>query len=317
MPIPGHAASALDWLLFEQAGVVTAAHAAALLGRARVRGLLASGRWRRVCRGVLVSHNGPLTAGQALWVAVLATHPSGAPGHGALLAGLTAACEGGLRWSRPGPLYVLVPAGHPYPDLRRRLPLDMPAVVVHRTSVLPGDHVRAGRPPRTAMPRSIVDAAQWARTDDAARTVVAAACQQRRVAPEELRAVLSVMPRARRRALVLETADLAAGGATALSEIDFLRLCRRHRLPAPDLQERRLDGDGRSRYLDAYWREQRVHVEVDGAHHMDAGQWEADMRRQNEIWIRGDRVLRYSAWQVRHQPDYVVAQLRAALGLRI
>jgi very-short-patch-repair endonuclease len=177
--------------------------------------------------------------------------------------------------------------------------------------------VQVARPMRTTLPRSVVDAAQWARTDDEARSVVAAACQQRLVAPPEVRAVLSLLPRAHRRRLVLETAGFAEGGATALSEIDFVRLCRRHRLPAPDLQERRQDRAGRNRYLDAYWREQRVHVEVDGAHHMDAGQWEADMRRQNEIWIRGDRVLRFSAWQVRHHPDDVAQQLRAALGLEI
>lgn len=105
--------------------------------------------------------------------------------------------------------------------------------------------------------------------------------------------------------------------AGALSEIDFVKLCRRYRLPTPDLQERRRDLAGRNRYVDAYWREQRVHVEVDGGHHTDAGQWEADMRRQNEIWIRGDRVLRFSAWQVRHRADEVVTQLRAALGREI
>jgi very-short-patch-repair endonuclease len=160
-----------------------------------------------------------------------------------------------------------------------------------------------------------VDAAQWARTDDEARTIVAAACQQRLVTPAAIRAVLAVMPRARRRRVVLETAGFVEGGATALSEINFVKLCRRHRLPTPDLQEQRRDTSGRNRYLDAYWREQRVHVEVDGAHHVDAGQWEADMLRQNEIWIRGDRVLRFSAWQVRHHADYVVAQLRAALSL--
>ncbi|MDQ7906425.1 DUF559 domain-containing protein [Phytohabitans sp. ZYX-F-186] len=311
MPVPGRAASELDWLLFEQDGVLTTAQATALLGRGRLRGLLDSGRWRRLCRGVLIAHNGPLTAGQARWVAILAA------GDGALLAGLTAAREGGLRWPRPGPLHLLVPDGHRYPDLRRRLPLEMPAVVLHRTSTLPQSHVQVGRPMRTTMPRAIVDAAQWARTEDEARTVVAAACQQRLVTPAEVRAVLSAMPRARRRRLALETLTLAEGGATALSEIDFVKLCRRYRLPAPDLQERRRDQAGRNRYLDAYWRKQRVHVEVDGAHHMEARQWEADMRRQNEIWIRGDRVLRFPAWQVRHRPDEVALQLRRALDIEI
>ena len=112
-------------------------------------------------------------------------------------------------------------------------------------------------------------------------------------------------------------ATLAEGGAGALSEIDFVKLCRRYRLPAPTLQERRRDRAGRNRYLDAYWREQRVHVEVDGAHHTEAAAWEADMRRQNEIWLRGDRLLRFSAWQVRHHPEEVAAELRRALNLQI
>jgi very-short-patch-repair endonuclease len=302
----------LDWLLFEQDGVLTTAQAATLLGRGRIRTLLDSGRWRRVCRGVLISHNGPLTAGQMLWVAVLAA------GDGALLAGETAARQGGLRWrSHRGLLHLLVPEGHRYPDLRRRLPANMPVVVVHRTATLPDSHIEVGRPTRTTMPRSVVDAAQWARTDNEARTLVAAACQQRLVTPAELRAVLSVMPRAHRRRLVMETIGLATVGATSVSEIDLVKLCRRYRLPLPDMQHKRRDKNGRNRYLDAYWREQRLHVEVDGAHHMDAGQWEADMRRQNEIWIRGDRILRFSAWQVRHQPAYVVAALRSALGLEI
>ncbi|GAA4449849.1 DUF559 domain-containing protein [Phytohabitans houttuyneae] len=308
MPVPGRAATALEWLLFEQDGVLTTAQAAAVVGTGRVRTLTASGRWRRACRGVLIAHNGPLTAGQALWVAVLAA------GKGALLGGLTAAREGGLRWPRPGPIHLLVRDPGRAASLRGRMPLDMPAVIVHRTTVLPDHHVQVGRPMRTTMARAVADAAQWARGDDEARTVVAATCQQRLVTPAEVRAVLSDLPRASRRRLVLETLTLAEGGATALSEIDFVNLCRRHGLPVPDLQERRRDRAGRIRYLDAYWREQRVHVEVDGAHHMEAGQWEADMRRQNEIWIRGDRVLRFSAWQVRHRPADVAQQLSAALA---
>jgi hypothetical protein len=159
----------------------------------------------------------------------------------------------------------------------------------------------------------VVDVAQWARTDDEARALVAAACQQRLTVPAEILSVLTRMPRARRRALVRETAHDVAGGVQALSEIDFVRLCRRYRLPAPDLQEPRIDGDGRRRYLDAYWRRWRLHVEIDGAHHMDVRNWAADMRRQNEVWISGDRILRFPAWLVRQRPAEVAAQVCAAL----
>ncbi|WP_212826758.1 hypothetical protein [Polymorphospora rubra] len=47
------------------------------------------------------------------------------------------------------------------------------------------------------MARSVVDAAQWASTDDDVRTVVAAACQQRRTTPGEILTVLGRMPRVR------------------------------------------------------------------------------------------------------------------------
>jgi hypothetical protein len=305
--VPGQDADELDWLLFEQSGVLTCAQAASLLGRGRLRSKLDSGQWRRLCRGVVITHNGPLTVGQTLWVAVLAA------GAGAVLAGLTAAHEAGLRLGQRGPIHLLIPGSRAYADLRRRLLLDMPAVIVHRTGDLSRDHTQLARPMRTTLPRSLIDAAQWARTDDQARTIVAAACQQRLVTPSEIRDVVAQMPRARRRVVVLETMADAEGGATALSEINFVRLCHRFGLPTPDLQESRKDSSGRNRYLDAYWRQWRLHVEVDGAHHMDARQWEADMRRQNEIWIAGDRILRFPAWQVRHRPDQVAAQLRAAL----
>jgi hypothetical protein len=163
------------------------------------------------------------------------------------------------------------------------------------------------------MARSLVDAAQWARTDDEARAVVAAGCQQRLVRPQAVLETVERMPRARRRGLVIDTAAMATAGATSLPDIDFLRLCRRFHLPAPDHQVLRRDKAGRSRFLDVYWGRYQLHVEIDGAWHIDADAWWADMRRQNELWIAGDRVLRFPAWLVREQPARVAAQVRAAL----
>jgi hypothetical protein len=306
--VPARGADELEWLSFEQSGIVTARQAIALLGEGRVRGRVRAGRWRAVCRGIVATTNGRLTPDQQLWVAVLAA------GRGAVLAGAAAAAEAGVRGLRREPLHILLPAARHAP--RRRLaalPIDMPAVVVHRCAALPAAHVQIGRPTRTTTARSLVDAAAWARGDDEARTILAAGCQQRRVAPGELREVVTVLSRVRRRGLILETVADIEGGAQALSEIDFARLCRRYGLPAPDLQERRTDASGRVRYLDAYWKRWRLHVEVDGAHHMDVRQWAADMRRQNEVWIAGDRILRFPAWLIRARPHEVADQLRAAL----
>ena len=104
-----------------------------------------------------------------------------------------------------------------------------------------------------------------------------------------------------------------AGGAHALSEIDFVNLCRRFRLPSPDQQARRTDAAGRVRYLDAHWKRWRLHVEVDGSHHLDVEQWADDMLRQNQIWISGDRILRFPAAVIRSRPAQVAGQLHAAL----
>ena len=189
----------------------------------------------------------------------------------------------------------------------------MPFVRVYRSGYLPAEHRQVGRPPRTAIARSVVDAAAWSRTHREAQFLLAAACQQRRVRPSEIADVVAAMPRVHRRHLICITLADIDGGAQALSEIDFMTLCRRYGLPRPDLQERRTDAEGRIRYLDAYWREWRLHVEIDGAHHMDVRQWAADMLRQNEIWIAGDRVLRFPAWLVRTRPAAVAGQVRAAL----
>ncbi|MEQ4304480.1 DUF559 domain-containing protein [Plantactinospora sp. B6F1] len=301
-------AGGLEWLLFEQAGVVTWSQAVAELTPSKVRHLLNTGRWRRVSHNVLVTQGGQFTREQQWWVAVLAA------GDGALLAGLASARAGGLRGTwRSDVVDVLVPYGKRAPNLLRRLPLGLPAVRVRRTRHLPEADRQRGRPDRTTMARALVDAAQWAPTDDEAQTILAAGCQQRRVTPAEIDAVIERMPRLRRRALMRQTMADVAGGAEALSEIDFIRLCRRHRLPSPDQQERRRDASGRARYLDAYWRRWRLHAEVDGAHHMEARHWAADLRRQNEIWVAGDRILRFTAFDVRRKPEYVAAQVRAAL----
>ncbi|MEU6022309.1 hypothetical protein [Micromonospora sp. NPDC047134] len=308
--MPSDDADAVQWLLFEQSGMVSWAQATAELTPAKVRHLLATGRWGRVCRGILraAPPSEPYRQEQQWWAAVLAAGP------GAVVAGLAAATAGGLRgkW-RYQTLDVLVPHHRRQADLLRRLPLGLPAVRVRRVRHLPDEDRQRGRPDRTGMARALVDAAQWVRTDEEAQQILAAGCQQRRATPRELAAVLDRLPRARRRRLIRETINDIAGGAEALSEIDLVRLCRRYGLPAPQAQQQRRDTHGRLRYLDAYWPQWRLHVEVDGGHHMDPRHWAADLRRQNRIWIEGDRILRFTAFDLRHRPEEVATQLRAAL----
>ncbi|WBB73268.1 DUF559 domain-containing protein [Micromonospora sp. WMMD1128] len=299
--LPADDADELTWLLFRQDDVLSLGQALAHLTRKAIRHRVATGRWRQAHRAVLVAHNGPVGSAQLRWIAVLAAGPT------ALLGGITAAQAGGLRGFPDRVVHLLLPA------TCRRAPLPA-GVRAHRTThLLDEDVVYVGQPPRTAAARSVVDAAQWAPSDGQARAIVAAAFQQRLVGGDDLHEVLDRMPRVRRRRLILSTATDATGGAHSLGELDLLRLVRSAGLPEPTRQLVRRDAAGRRRYLDAYFEEWRVHVEVDGGQHLDPAHAWADMRRQNELWVEGDRILRFPSWALRTEPEAVIAQIPAAL----
>jgi acyl-CoA synthetase (AMP-forming)/AMP-acid ligase II len=135
------------------------------------------------------------------------------------------------------------------------------------------------------------------------------------VRAEHLAAALARRGPVPRRALIRTTLADIAGGAQALSELDFCRLTRRFGLPEPSRQALRKDERGRVRWLDACWERERLVVEVDGLWHMDAAAWWADMHRDNELTLSGYRVLRFPAFAVRDQPEVVAAQIADALRL--
>ncbi|MEO3742786.1 hypothetical protein [Plantactinospora sp. B5E13] len=194
---------------------------------------------------------------------------------------------------------------------RRRAERPVPADSAH----LSGDEVnRNGLPPYTTNARSLVDAAAWAGSDNTARAIIAAGFQQRLVGADDVHRVAQHRPTLRRRALILASADDARGGSESLAELRYFRAARRAGLPEPSRQHRRRDSSGRVRYLDVYYEQWGVHVEIDGGQHLDVRQQWADMRRQNEVWIGGDRILRFPAWLVRERPDEVVAQVRRRLA---
>jgi very-short-patch-repair endonuclease len=296
-------------LLSCQDGVLSVDSVMKHLTRDALRWRVMSGRWQQPCRGVVVAQSGPLTEIQVLRIAALWAGP------GAALAGLTAATLDGLTGfadrGKPAdrPIHVLVPAFCPARRQRPSLPL-----VVHYSRLLgDGDIHPLRQPPRTRIARSVVDAAAWMASDRGAQAVLAAGVQQRLVRLADLTAVVARNQRLPRRAMIKATLDDMAGGAQALSELDFTRLLRKHRLPEPDRQAQRLDSSGRRRWLDAVWEAARLIVEVDGSHHMEAMQYWADMDRDNDFTLDGYRVLRFAAFVVRYNPDYVARKVRDAL----
>jgi hypothetical protein len=148
--------------------------------------------------------------------------------------------------------------------------------------------------------------------------LIAAAVQQRVVSAGAVIDALAVAVRQRHRRVLRAAAYDIAQGSNALSEIDFMALCRRFRLPPPIQQAVRREPSGRRRYLDASWRRddgRLIVVEVDGALHLSQRRWWDDQLRQNELALSNALVLRFPSAVVRTEPAVVAAQLRRALGL--
>jgi very-short-patch-repair endonuclease len=291
----------LTHLLFMQRDVISFRQALQHMSRGALRHKVDSGRWQQVHRGILVAHDGPIGDEQRLWIATLAA------GHGAVVGGRTALAMQGMKGFTSSLIHLLVPSGR-----RER---DAPTgVAVHRTTRLAELDIRATlRPTCTTIERSVVDAASWARSDDEARTVIAMVFQQRLVTLDGITAVLKRQTRAKRRRLIVQCAQDAAGGSHSLGELKVLQLLRAAGLPEPSRQKIRIDASGRRRYLDLYFDEYGVHVEIDGGHHTDPQQAWLDMDRENDVYLAGDRLLRLPVWLVRDRPQVALDHIRRAL----
>jgi hypothetical protein len=298
-------------LLHSQEQVVRVESALRFMTRDTLRWRVSSGRWQQPCRGIVVAHSGPLTEQQRLWAAVLSA------GRGAVLAGLTAATLDGFRRHvgrgvERSPVFLLVPAGRQ----TYQKPSGIPVVVHYSTALGPDDVHPVKRPPRTRIARSLIDAAAWMATDRGAQAVLAAGVQQRLVRVQDLLPVVEANQRLHRRRLITQTLGDIAGGAQALSELDFTRLVvRGYGLPEPDRQACRTDSRGRRRYLDVVWEDVKVIVEIDGCQHLDALQYWDDMNRGNDLQMDGYELLRFPAWLVRYNPGFVAAEIRRAFQL--
>jgi very-short-patch-repair endonuclease len=92
-------------------------------------------------------------------------------------------------------------------------------------------------------------------------------------------------------------------------ERDFLRLCRRHRLPAPEVNVRI-----GPQLVDFLWRDRGLVVETDGyRYHRGRASFEDDRARDLDLRGRGFEVIRLSEKQLNHESRQVAEIIRAAL----
>lgn len=270
------------------------------IGWYEVRSQVRARRWQWLGRAIVL-HNGPVTRLEQERAALITCGPRSA------LTSFTASARWGLQgWDRPE-VHVLAPAGTRRPDF--------PGLVLHRTV----DWAAADIAPARRLHRpagALVMATESLVNVRYACAVLAAGVQQRLVPAAALHPALDRLPKLRHhRALRLAVYDIEQG-AQALSEIDFVALCRRYRLPPPIQQAVRVEPNGRRRYLDALWRRadgSLLAAEVDGAIHRRPERWMADDLRQNEVVIAGTPVLRYPSVIVRGEGALVADQLRRGL----
>lgn len=257
-----------------QHGVVTSAQLERLgLGRHALTRRLKANRLFRVHRGVYaVGHPG--LSREGAWIAAVF-----ACGMGAVLSHGSAAALWNLL-EPPGLIHVTVP-GH---AARRR----RPGLRIHRSVTLDSEQVTRRRGiPVTTPARTLLDLR---------RTIPTARYAKALREAEYLR--LSIGPR------------LSSDGTRSELEARFLAICRRHRLPQPEVNLRIGPYT-----VDFAWPERGLIVEVDGYRaHGTRSAFEADRERDTDLKLRGYDVVRFTWSAVSQRPREVASSIRALLG---
>lgn len=296
----------LSLLARRQQGVVRRSQLAEHgVGESQVRARLAAQRWTALGREVVLMQNAPPSRRQLMWTAVLDAGRCALGSHTSLeLAGFSSfAAEAEF-------IHLVIPRGD------RVTPFA--GVQVHESRRLhPEEVVFSHGLPRTPTARSVLDAGAWQPVPRFAATMVAAAVQQRLVTADELAQAIRSVGRIRHKLYLREAIQDARDGAQSAGELELSRMCRQFGLTPPNRQSKRRDADGQWRFLDAEWvlgYGERVVLEVDGKQHMDAANWQDDMRRERSLVVGGRRVLRATNFELRHEPGFLVRDL-LALGV--
>lgn len=115
--------------------------------------------------------------------------------------------------------------------------------------------------------------------------------------------------------LALDAADPLSG---SVIETEARLLFASAGLPRPTSQFLVRSAQGRAiARVDFAWEGAMLAVEIDGfAYHSASGDFQRDRRRQNVVQIDGWLMLRFTAADIRTNPDYVIGLIRLALARR-
>lgn len=267
--------------------------------RFHVAAQTAAGRWTTAGRQTVSTRVGPLSDLGARWRAVWE-----AGENIALVDGVSALQANGLKGWTDDVVHISAVHNHNLAPIS--------GVVVHKVIRRVEGESAGASLPRTRPAVAAIRAAQWAVTDRQAATIMAMTVQQRLATGAQLLRAQQMIRGRRRRGFIRRIARDIADGAQALGELEFAEACRRRGLPEPTRQSLRVLPGGRA-YLDVYFEEYGLVVEIDGAGHLWGLGRVDDNLRDNAVVIDGDRVLRINVIGLRLEEGRCIDQVAAAL----
>ena len=181
-------------------------------------------------------------------------------------------------------------------------------VLLHKVIRRVEDEIVPAGVRRTAPAVATVRAAHWAVSDRQAALVMVMPVQQRLITGRQLVDTVAAIRGRNRRAFIRDVAGDISAGAQSLGELDFAKLCRARGLPEPTRHAVRTLHGGRA-YLDVFWDDIGLVVEIDGSQHQWGLAATADQFRQNALVISGDRVLRMTLMGLRLEPERFMDQV--------
>ena len=171
--------------------------------------------------------------------------------------------------------------------------LDIPGLVLHYSSRLPGARHPARLPPQTTLEETVLDLADLSPIAEDAVGWAIKACQRRLTTPDRITAALETRNRARWRCDLTDAITEVRAGVHSPLELRYLRdVERRHGLPGGDRQAVTMRR-GTRQYADVRYTEYSVVVELDGVLAHPAEARKHDSRRDNANTLDGFQTLRY------------------------
>lgn len=273
-------------------------------------GLLRSGRWQSLYRGVYATYSGAPSRESVLWAAIRRCGPTAA------LSYQTAAELDRLADRAATVIHVTVDHGQRFVISACEHDPSVPPVVVHRSRRVGAARHPSRLPPRTRIEETALDLAQSAVDFDDAVAWLSRACGRRLTTPDLLGTAMQSRPRMRWRTELTGALGDIGDGVHSIVEFRYVRQVERpHSLPTARRQAKVTLGS-RTRYLDNLYSEFGLAIELDGrAAHPAEGRW-LDIHRDNALSRDGLATLRYSWSDVTVRPCQTAEEISDALRAR-